>query len=138
MHLCSKNELLVCFEGVAEAKSDAPAFTSVVLDGAVILQMLKPGTAKTFEEYAHQVFIPYVEGQLRRASRLDLIWDSHKDGSLKTVTREKRGKGVRRRALSTAALPGNWHSFLHVNANKVEVFSFLSNVLVQTFHDDSK
>ncbi|KAK3866687.1 hypothetical protein Pcinc_027800 [Petrolisthes cinctipes] len=134
MHLCSKSELLVCLEGIAEAKSDTPAITSVVLDGAVIVQMLKPGTAKTFEKYAHQVIIPYVEGKLRRASRLDLIWD----GSLKTATREKRGKGVRRCVVSTAAIPGNWQSFLRVDANKMELFSFLSNVLVETFHDDAK
>jgi len=138
LHLGSKSDLLVCLEGVAEAQSDAPAVTSVVLDGAVIVQMLKPGTAKTFEEYAHQVFIPYVEGQLRRASRLDLVWDSYKDGSLKTATREKRGKGVRRRVVSTAAIPGNWQSFLRVDANKVELFTFLSDVLVQSFHDEAK
>ncbi|KAK3877519.1 hypothetical protein Pcinc_017762 [Petrolisthes cinctipes] len=97
-----------------------------------------PGTAKTFEEYAHQVFIPYVEEQQRRTSRLDLIWDSYKDGSLKTSTREKRGNRVRRRVVNTAAIPGNWQSFLSVDANKVKVFSFLSNVLVQTFNDDPK
>ena len=128
----------MCLESIAEAQSDAPAVTSVVLDGAVIVQMLKPGTAKTFEEYAHQVFIPYVEGQLRRASRLDLVWDSYKDGSLKMATREKRGKGVRRHVVSTAAIPGNWQSFLRVDANKVELFTFLSDVLVQSFHDEAK
>ncbi|KAK3865763.1 hypothetical protein Pcinc_028647 [Petrolisthes cinctipes] len=88
--------------------------------------------------HAHQVFIPYVEGQLRRASRLDPIYDSYKDGSLKMATRKKRGKGVQRRVLSTAAILQSWQSFLCVDANKVELFSFLSNVLVQTFHDDAK
>ena len=28
--------------------------TAVILDGTVITQMLKPGAAKTFEEYTHQ------------------------------------------------------------------------------------
>ena len=51
MRLCSKS--VVYLEGIVEAKSDAPAVTLVVLDGSVIVQMLKPGTAETFQEYAH-------------------------------------------------------------------------------------
>ena len=92
LHLGSESQLLECLEGVAGAQSNAPAVTSVVLDGAVIVPMLKPGTVKTFEEYAHQVVIPYVKGQLRGASRIDLVWDSYKDGSLKTATRKKQEK----------------------------------------------
>ena len=94
LHLGSKSQFLECLEGVSEAQSDALAVTSIVLDGTVIVQMLKSGTAKTFEEYAHQVFIPYVKGKLRGASHLELVCDSYKDGSLKMASREKRGKGV--------------------------------------------
>ena len=136
LHLGSKNQLLERLEGVAE--SDALAVTSVVLDGTIIMQMLKPGTANTFEEYAHQVFIPYVKGQLRGVSPFDLVWDSYKDGSLKMVIREKRGKGVRMRVVSTTAIPENWQSFLRVDASKVELFTFLSDVLVQSLHDEAK
>ena len=53
LHLGSKIELLVCLEGVARTQSDAPTVTSVFLDVAVIVQMLKLGTAKTFGEHAH-------------------------------------------------------------------------------------
>lgn len=94
LHVGNKSQLLECLEGVAESQADAPAVTSVVLDSTVIVQMLKPGTAKTFKEHAHQVFIPYIKGKLHGASRLDLVWDNYKDGSLKTATREKRGKGA--------------------------------------------
>jgi len=81
LHLGSKSDLLV---------SDALAVASVVLDGAATVQMLKPGIAKAFGEYAHKVFIPYVERQLCRVSRFNLVWDSYKDDSLKTATLEKR------------------------------------------------
>ena len=62
IHLDSKTQLPECLGDVAEAQSDAHAVTSVVLDGAVIVQMLKSCTANTFEEHTHQVFIPYVKG----------------------------------------------------------------------------
>ena len=37
-----------------------PAIDAAILDGAVIVQMLKPGTAQTFEDYFKYVFAPYI------------------------------------------------------------------------------
>ena len=37
---------------------DAPNVDAVILDGAVIVNMLKPGTARTFSDYSSQVFLP--------------------------------------------------------------------------------
>ena len=76
LHLSTKSDLLVCLESLSEAQSEAPSVTNVVLDGAAIIQMLKPGAAKTFEEYTLQVFLLYISGQLRHVSHLDLVWDS--------------------------------------------------------------
>ena len=138
LYLGSKSDLLVCLEGHAEPQSEAPTVTAVVLDGAVIVQMLKPGTANTFEEYAQQVFIPYVVQQLQHVSRLDLVWDSYRADSLKASTREHRGKGVRRRVVDSAVIPGNWQSFLRVDGNKVELFSYLSTMLAESFQEEGK
>ena len=85
----------MCLDGHAEPQSEAPTVTAVVFDRAVIVQMLKPGTAKTFEEYAQKVFIPYVVRQLQHVSRLDLVWDSYIADSVNASTRAQRGKGVR-------------------------------------------
>ena len=100
--------------------------------------MLRPGAAKTFEEYAHQVFLPYISGQLRHVSRLDLMWDSYVVDSLKATARAKRGKGVRRRVVASAPILGNWHNFLCVDLNKQELFSFLSKALIHSFDEDNK
>ena len=138
LYLGSKSDLLVCLEGHAEPQSEAPTVTAVVLDGAVIVQMLKPGTAKTFEEYAQQVFIPYVVRQFQHVSRLDLVWDSYRADSLNASTREQRGKGVRRRVVDSAVIPGNWQSFLRVDSNKVELFSYLSTMLAESVQEEGK
>jgi len=88
-------------------------------------------------------------------SPLDLVWASYKDrrflvyhvsisfetvkdASLKTETREKRGNGVQRHVVSTAVMPGNWQSFLRVDVNKDELFTFLSAMLVQSFQNETK
>ena len=48
-----------------EETPQAPDATCMLMDGAVVVQMLKPRMTKTFDEYAQQVFIPYLEIQLR-------------------------------------------------------------------------
>ena len=53
-----KADLLKCLpESPSVAKPEADA---VILDGAVIVQMLKPTTVRTFDEYFMIVFATYV------------------------------------------------------------------------------
>jgi hypothetical protein len=40
--------------------------------------MVKPSnSATTFSEYASLCFIPYIEAQLQRARRVDIVWDEY-------------------------------------------------------------
>ena len=50
----------------------APVTNSVILDGAVIVQMLKPAAVKNFAEHASQIFIPYIFSQFQSASHVDV------------------------------------------------------------------
>ena len=47
-----KSDLLVCLEDISASQSVAPSVTSAVIDGAAIVQILKRGDVKTFQEYA--------------------------------------------------------------------------------------
>ena len=141
LHLGTKSDMLVCLESLddgSEARSEVPKVSNVVIDGAAIVQMLKPGAAETFEQYAHQVFLPYTLGQLQHASQLDLVWDSYVGDSLKATARAKHRKGVRQRVDDSAPTPGNWQDFLCVDLNKKELFSYPSKVLVESFKQDDK
>jgi len=129
----AKSDLLACLEDVSQPRSEAPLTSCIVLDGAVIVQMLKPDTAKSFNEYAHEVFTPHILSKFQQTTRLDLLWDRYLPHSFKGTTRAKRGKGLRRRVLSRASIPGNWASFLRVDDNKTELFSFLSGALLHSF-----
>ncbi len=106
--------------------SDTPTVDAIILDGAVIVNMLRPGTACTFSEYASQIFLPYITTQLQHVQRVDVVWDEYVQGSLKADTRSVRGKGSRRRVESSNALPRNGQEFLRNDDNKAELFSFLS------------
>jgi hypothetical protein len=129
LRIGTKADLMHCLEAEITAPEEpaAPVVDAKFLDGAAVVQMLSPGTAKTFLEYAEQVFVPYVSGQLQDTTRVDIVWDTYQPDSLKGTTRQKRGKGVRRRVVPTAAIPKNWGNFLRVDENKTELFKFLSH-----------
>jgi len=55
-------------------ETKTPDATCIVIDGAAIIQMMKPAVAKTFYEFTQQVFILYISSQLRRVSRVDLVF----------------------------------------------------------------
>ena len=60
---------------------------------------------------------------------MDAVWDVYLEDSIKSTARERHGIGNRRRVTSSSRLPKNWKSFLHVSANKTELFLFLAKEL---------
>ena len=100
------------------AKNTCPQIDALILDGAAIVNLLRPIGCKTFKAYAHDVFIKYVKSRLANVSRLDIVWDRYLENSLKATTRSKRGTGIRRHVLPDTRIPKNWSSFLRDNNNK--------------------
>ena len=65
--------------------------------------------------------------QLQPVKRLDIVWDRYITDSLKSETRSKRGKRIRRRVEPQSAVPGNWQEFLRIDDNKTELFFFVAS-----------
>ncbi|KAL7373698.1 hypothetical protein ABVT39_012891 [Epinephelus coioides] len=105
IRLGTKADLLHCMMTDDTDSKRAPVVDAVFLDGAAVFQMLNPGTAKTFQDYADSVFVPYAKSQLEKTRCLDIIWDVYIPDSLKGTTRQKRGKGIRRRCDITNLTP---------------------------------
>jgi len=122
-----KSDLLHCLEDVTGVSScsSSPAVQVGILDGAAVVNMLQPGTAKTFDGCSKSAFIPYVTSQLQTLHRLDIIWDVYLPDSRKMETRNRRGKGVRRRVAPQSKIPSNWQEFLWIDENKNELLRFL-------------
>ena len=132
----SKSDLVDCLEDFTTPVPDPPAVDAIILDGAAVVHLLDPRTARTFKDYADTVFLPYIDTQLQRheAQRIDLVWDTYIPDSLKSSTRQRRGKGIRRRVLGKTNVPSNWKEFLRVDENKVELFEFLTNEVMKRSH----
>lgn len=126
----NKAELVRCLQGTTELPAESPQVDVKVFDGAVVVQMLHPKTARIFKEYVQTVFLPYVNAQLQSAVRLDIVWDTYKEDSLKKGAREKRGSGARRRVAPSVKIPPNWKSFLRVDDNKTGLFRLLAEEVV--------
>ena len=74
--------------------SDPPSsFDVAALDGTAVLHFLSPRDCATFNDYAGNVFKPYLLQQLDNTIRLNIVWDSYIANSLKESTRERRGQG---------------------------------------------
>jgi hypothetical protein len=50
-----------------------PAVNALLTDGAVIVNLVRPGNAKTFSEYG-KLIIDYLCKQLSKVSRVDVVW----------------------------------------------------------------
>ena len=61
----NKADLLSCLENCTEPVSSQPNAEVTILDGVVVVNFLKPVAAKTFEDYAVKVFLPYIKRQLQ-------------------------------------------------------------------------
>ena len=127
----AKSDLVDCLEDLAAAhpSGNTPAVQAVIIDGTSAVNMLKPGPAtKTSHDFANQ-HLPYIKSHLQHSNRVDIIWDRYFPDSLKTETRLKRGKGVRRRVEPATRVPGNWYEFPHLKENKEELFALLAQMV---------
>ncbi|KAG1704380.1 Zinc finger protein 91 [Nymphon striatum] len=123
----TKSDLMYC---LVDTVAEPPTLFDVkVLDGAAVVHMLSVNAVGTFIEYANSVFLPHVVKQLENCQRIDVVWDTYLPNSIKESTREKRGKGVRRKVLGKNKIPGNWNAFLCDPTNEQELFSFLSDII---------
>ena len=64
-----------------------------MLDGPAMLCVLKPAAPELCANmHAQDVFLPYVEHQLGKVHRIDVVCDNYRPDSLKAQTRNTRGK----------------------------------------------
>ena len=66
-----------------------------VLEGSVLVNILKPGAANTFQEYSETVFNPAALLDIKQQVRIDVIFDSYKEKSLKLTTRKNGVKAFK-------------------------------------------
>lgn len=61
---------------LTEMPARCPKVSVKLLDGAFVINTLKPGTSLLFSDYIRNIFLPYIERESLDVSRLDVIWDT--------------------------------------------------------------
>ena len=102
-----KRDLLDCLPTNETTSNDSPKVDAKVFDGPAVVHYLQPGTRATFDDYANDVFVPYMVNELSKVSRVDIVCDIYRPDSLNGTTRERRGTGTRRRVHASTQIPGN-------------------------------
>ena len=51
--------------------------------------MLKPNAVKSFQEYAEEVFVKFIQWQLQSLKRIDILWDRYLANSIKESHQRK-------------------------------------------------
>ena len=72
-----------------------------LIDGATLVNMFRPDTKSTFDEYVKNKILPSISKILSSVTRVDIVFDVYRDYSLKDLTRIHRGQGVRCRVRDT-------------------------------------
>lgn len=78
MRLGTKSDLLQCLEDLVPHSEDADSSASevdmVIIDGAAIANMIKPGAPETLNEYPYE-FMNYIRRQFTGSVRCVVIFD---------------------------------------------------------------
>ena len=113
-----KADLLKFFQPKSAPETSEPDVDATIIEGSVLVNILKPGNASTFKDYAEDVFFQTIKSESKKVDRIDIVFDTYMEASLKSTSRERRGKGIRRKVESDSKPPKDWMSFLRFNQNK--------------------
>ena len=130
MYHSTKSDIIHCIEREAEAVSHGATETDtqqqhdcVVQDGGQLVHQLDSRGTGTFEQFTQRLFLKHLQVELRKVSRLDIVWDIYRPMSIKGHTRDEC---VRLKVGPNVRIPGKWSEFLRDSTNKVEPFKYLS------------
>ena len=126
-----------CLEAVVPKSKSALDVDVKIVDGAALVHILDPKksqvSVKMFHDYAQILFLPYKERMLQDVVRIDIVWDTYVEDSLKAQTRMNRGSGIHLRVSNSTNIPVDWKSFLRCDANKDSLFHLLADA-IREFH----
>lgn len=101
-----KAPLIAVLEGCCEPCKKPDVADAVIIDGGMLVHLLKPHPSMaTFKEYSDLIknYVSNLANSLH-SSRIDIVWDLYKENSIKASTRFSRGVGVRRQDLPTKGI----------------------------------
>ena len=126
LHASQRSQLTEILQSRVTLPEREPEGDTIITDGSALINAIPPWSSKSFDDYAKENIVPKVESYAAKYKCMDIVFDVYKKVSLKSETRTKRGRGIRRKVTGTTKAPQNWRSFLRDYSNKTELFNFLA------------
>lgn len=80
-----KSDLVELLQSYTSPQSTMPTEVNVIIiDGAALVNMIKPGPEKTFSQYATKSFLRYVKAQISQSNSVDFICDEYIENKSKS------------------------------------------------------
>ena len=108
---------------------DQPDVDCCIIDGPAFVHMHPPRSSKTYGQYCEEEVQSKLCSILSQVSRVDIVFDIYKKTTLKSQTRENRGKGVRVSVRKDTPVVKNFNEFLRDDENKTELFYMIADAV---------
>ena len=101
LHLPPKKSDLVyeiikpCHNPPSESSRVFDPTSTIVLDGTRVINQFAPNPAMTFMDYTNYLYTNVISLYFKFHQRLDIVFETYVDKSLKAATHQKRGRAVR-------------------------------------------
>ena len=123
----SKSDFLKCLQKISEPCETPPEDVQMKnVDGAAFVNMNSPRESSSFKDYCEELK-KKVKKIGDNVERVDMIFDVYRENSLKSHTRESRGKGLRISIRKNTPIPKDFQKFLRDDDNKNELFQMLAD-----------
>ena len=88
MYHSTKSDIIHCMEreadGIPQDVTEVHAeYDCLIQDGGQLIHVLDPRGAGTFENFTQRLFFKHLQAELRKVPRLDIVWDTYRDMSIK-------------------------------------------------------
>jgi hypothetical protein len=113
-----------------------PIVETKVIDSAAFVNINAPKESKTFGEYCSIEIADKIRRLSCSLKRLDFVFDTYREVSIKSQTREDRGKGFRVSVREETPICKRFSEFLRNNDNKTELFKMLAGYIVKVSTTD--
>jgi hypothetical protein len=75
LNLGDKSQLLNILENDINMPSSEPVADTLIIDGTALVNSKPPNVSATFDDYANDVIVPYIQSYAQRHSRIDVVFD---------------------------------------------------------------
>ena len=127
----SKSDFFQCIESLVDVIYDAPDVSMKVIHRAAFVNMNRPKSSTTYGKYCEDELLSKLKFTSQNAKRLDLVLDVCNENSLKSQTREKRGREMRISVPKDTPTCKDFQKFMRNDTNKMELFKMIAETVIQ-------